>query len=166
MFLFSFWLRNGYKMISKLQNGCKMISKLWNGLRKSPSFAKSSPHYKNGLQASKWLRKCSKHQNGLRNSHLAGKCFRSPIATPCEITLGLQKTFFFIPFGCKMISKLQNDLQAIKMTCKMKRGLQKHFAKPREVVKMPTKPHTMHMKRRALSLRSHTWSLSFHFLPP
>ena len=59
-----------------------------------------------------------------------------------------------------MISKLQNDLQAIKMTCKMKRGLQKHFAKPREVVKMPTKPHTMHMKRRALSLRSHTKPLT------
>ena len=111
-----------------------------NGLRKSHSSAKPFPHCKNGLQASKWLRKCSRHQNGLRNSHLAAKCFRSPIATPCEITLGLQKTFFFIPFGCKMTSKLRNDLQAIKMTCKMKRGLQKHFAKPREVAKMPIKP--------------------------
>ena len=27
-FFFPLWLRNGYKMISKLQNGCKMISKL------------------------------------------------------------------------------------------------------------------------------------------
>ena len=47
---------------------------------------------------------------------------------------GLQKCFFF-PFGCKtwppsyeMASKLQNDVQ-------------KHFAKPREIAKMPTKPH-------------------------
>ena len=39
-----------------------------------------------------------------------------------------------------MISKIQNDLQAIKMTCKMKRGLRKHFAKPREVVKMRREP--------------------------
>ena len=39
-----------------------------------------------------------------------------------------------------MISKLRNDLQAIKMTCKMKRGLQKHFVKPREVAKMPIEP--------------------------
>ena len=27
------------------------------------------------------------------------------------------------------------------MTCKIERGLRKHFAKPREVVKMPRKPH-------------------------
>ena len=33
--------------------------------------------------------------------------------------------------------------------------VRKHFAKPRKVVKMPTKPRTMHLKRRALSLRSH-----------
>ena len=100
-------------------------------LRKSPSSKKSAPYCKNapGLK------------NGLQNSNLAAKCFRSPIATPCEILLGLWKMFFFIPFGCKMFSKLQNDLQAIKMTCKMKRGLQKHFAKPREVAKMLREPH-------------------------
>ena len=40
-----------------------------------------------------------------------------------------------------MISKLRNDLHAIKMTCKMKRGLRKHLAKPKEVAKMSTKPH-------------------------
>ena len=34
---------------------------------------------------------------------------------------------------------LRNHLQAIKMTCKMKGGLWKHLAKPREVVKMPKK---------------------------
>ena len=31
---------------------------------------------------------------------------------------------------------------------------------------LKTNHATMHLKRRALSLRSHTWSLSFHFLPP
>ena len=70
------------------------------------------------------------------------------------------KMFFFFPLGGKMISKIRNDLQAIKMTCKMKRGLQKHFAKPREVAKMPMlfslRLTTMHLKRRALSLGSHT----------
>ena len=66
IFIFSFWLPNGYK---------------------------------NGLQASKWLRKCSRHQNGLRNSPLVTKRFRSPIATPCEILLLLWKW----PFDCEMI---------------------------------------------------------------
>ena len=102
---------------------CHMpISQLRNGLRKSPSSTKSSPRcgndlqaskmgcdllfyvsfflldtkwIQNDLQASKWLRKCSRHQNGLRNSHLAAKCFCSPIATPCEIPLGLRKCFYF-----------------------------------------------------------------------
>ena len=124
-----------------------------------PNDFQTSKWLQNDLQASKWLRKCSRHQNGLRNSHLAAKCFRSPIATPCEIPLGLRKCVYFFsmgcknvflfPFGCKMISKIQNDLQAIKMTCKMKRGLRKHLAKPRKIVKMPTKPRTMHLKRRA-----------------
>ena len=56
---------------------------------------------------------------------------------------GMRSSFLclFFPFSCKMISNIQNDLQAIKMTCKMKRGLWKHLAKPREVAKMPTKPH-------------------------
>ena len=63
------------------------------------------------------------------------------------------KMFFFFPFRCKMISKQRN-------------GLWKHLVKPREIVKIPTKPRTMHLKRRALSLRSHTRSLSLHFWPP
>ena len=64
-----------------------------------------------------------------------------------------------------MISKLQNDLQAIKMTCKMKRGLQKHFAKPREVVKMPTKPHNHASKEESpLTEITHKASHSISYL--
>ena len=137
----------------------------------------------NELQAPKWLRKCSRLQSGLLNSPLAVKWFRSPIVPPvkssicCEndllivkwfpnfkmgyenasiFSMGCKNVFIFslwLPNGCEMTSKLRNDLQ-------------KHLAKPREIVKMPTKPRTMHLKRRALSLISHTWSLSFHFLPP
>ena len=81
MFLFSFWLPNGYK---------------------------------NDLQASQCLWKCSKHQNGLRNSHLAAKWFRNPIATPCEILHLLWKW----PFDCEMIFQtskwLWNDFQTSK----------------------------------------------------
>ena len=57
----------------------------------------------NDLQASKWLRKCSRHQNELRNSPLAAKWFRSPIATPCEIPLGLRKCVYFFSMGCKNV---------------------------------------------------------------
>ena len=61
---------------------------------------------------------------------------------------GLRKSPFSVkfPFCCEMISKLQNgceirnDLQIAKLTCEMEEGLQKHFAKPREVAKMPSEP--------------------------
>ena len=43
--------------------------------------------------------------------------------------------------GCEITSKLKNGLQIAKLTCEMEEGLQKHFAKPREVAKMPTEPH-------------------------
>ena len=69
--------------------------------------------------------------------------------------------FFFFPLGCKMISKLQNDLQAIKMTCKMKRGLRKHLAKPREIAKMPTKPRNHAFKEESpLTEITHTKPLT------
>ena len=42
--------------------------------------------------------------------------------------------------GCEITSKLRNDLQIAKLTCKIEEGLQKHLAKPREVVKMPIEP--------------------------
>ena len=122
----------------------KGVSQLRNGLRKSPSSTKSFPRCRNDLQASKmgcdllfyvsffllatkwlqndlqaskWLRKCSKHQNELRTSYLAAKWFRSPIATPWEILHLLRKW----PFDCEMIFQtskwLWNDLQNVKMGC-------------------------------------------------
>ena len=66
------------------------------------------------------VRKCSRLQNGLL------KCF--------YFSMGCKNVFSF-PFGCKtwppsyeMASKIQNDVQ-------------KHFAKPREIAKMPIEPH-------------------------
>ena len=42
--------------------------------------------------------------------------------------------------GCEITSKLRNGLQIAKLTCEMEGDLQKHFAKPREIAKMPTEP--------------------------
>ena len=42
--------------------------------------------------------------------------------------------------GCEITSKLRNGLQIAKLTCETEEGLQKHLAKPREVVKMPIEP--------------------------
>ena len=53
------------------------------------------------------------------------------MAFGCEITFGLQN-------GYEMNSKLRNHVQALKLTCEMEEGLQKHLAKPMEVAKMPT----------------------------
>ena len=44
--------------------------------------------------------------------------------------------------GYEITSKSRNDLQIVKLTCEMEEGLQKHLAKPREVVKMPIEPRT------------------------
>ena len=71
--------------------------------------------------------------------------------------MGCKNVFLFslwLPNGYEMTSKLRNDLQ-------------KHFVKPREVAKMPIEPRNHASKEeRALSLRSHTWNLSLHVLPP
>ncbi|WKA10540.1 hypothetical protein VitviT2T_028106 [Vitis vinifera] len=55
----------------------------------------------------------------------------SKLQNECEITSKLRN-------GYEIISKLQNGLQIVKLSCEMEEGLQKHFAKPREVAKMPT----------------------------
>ena len=68
---------------------------------------------RNDLQASKWLR------NHLQAVKWAAK----------------------LPIACKMTSKLRNGLQFAKLTCKLKGGLQKHLAKPREVAKITIEPH-------------------------
>ena len=77
------------------------------------------------------------------------------------------KMFFFFPFGCKMgcenvsffpfccemASKLRNGYKMAfrlqKLTCKIKRCLRKHFAKPREVVKMRRKPRNHASKEKS-----------------
>nr|CAN66472.1 hypothetical protein VITISV_023165 [Vitis vinifera] len=71
----------------------------------------------------------------------------------CEITFELRNGYEMISKlrndyemisklrnGCEITSKLRNGLQIAKLTCEMEEGLQKHFAKPREVAKMPTEP--------------------------
>ena len=122
---------------AKFPFGCEMISQPHSYPLWNPPFA---------LKMAFWLR------NDFPNFKMVVKWFPN-------FEMGCKNVFLFSLW-------LQDDLQAIKMTCKMEGGLKKHFAKPREVVKMPIEPRTMHLKRRALSLRSHTWSLSFHFLPP
>ncbi|RVW24051.1 hypothetical protein CK203_091308 [Vitis vinifera] len=68
------------------------------------------------------LRKCSKLQKWYVNMPLF-----------CEMISKLRN-------GCEITSKLRNGLQIAKLTCEMEGDLQKHFAKPREVAKMPTEP--------------------------
>ena len=108
----------------------------------------NAPSFKNGLRNShfvaKWFSKTSKWlQNDFQASKWVAKMFL--------FFHGLQKCFSF-PFGCKtwppsyeMASKLQNDVQ-------------KHFAKPREIAKMPTEPHN-HASKEESPLRSHMKSL-------
>ena len=166
------------------------ISQLWNGLRNSHFVAKWFPNFQMAVKWSSSFKMATKrfssfkmtakmflfspwavklpfgcemisqpHSYPLPNPSLAAKKMASKLQNGYDMISKLRN-------GYEMASKIQNDLQAIKMTCKMKRGLRKHFAKPRKVVKMPTKPRTMHLKRRALSLRSHTRILSLHFLSP
>ena len=78
---------------------------------------------RNDLQASEWLRKCSKLKKWSVNMPLF-----------CEMISKLWN-------GCEITYKLRNGLQIAKLICEMEEGLQKHFAKPREVAKMPTEPH-------------------------
>ena len=92
------------------------------------------------FQTSKWL------QNDFHASKWAAKMFL--------FFHGLQKCFSF-PFGCKtwppsyeMASKLQNDMQ-------------KHFVKPKEIAKMPTKLHNHASKEeKPLTEITHTKPLT------
>ena len=99
-------LRSAVRPFHSCEMGCKNSPPPWN----PPPAVKM-------LQASKWLWKCSRLQNGLRNSPLAAKWFHSPIATPCQILHLLQKW----PFDCEMIfqtlkssTRCKNDPQASK----------------------------------------------------
>ena len=74
----------------------------------------------------------SKLQNGCENAP-SFKKWSVNMPLFCEMISKLWK-------GCEITSKLRNDLQIAKLTCKMEEGLQKHLAKPREVVKMPSEP--------------------------
>ena len=61
----------------------------------------------------------------------------------CEITFELWndcKMISKLRNGCEITSKHRKGLQIPKLTCEMEEGLQKHFAKLREVAKMPTEP--------------------------
>ena len=104
-------------------------SKLVANERNTCFVHKTNPSFKNGMRSSFLCfffpfgyqmdtKMASKHQNGLRNSHLA---FRSPIATPCEIPLGLLKCFYFFYGLQKCVSFflwLKNGLQAMKWFAK------------------------------------------------
>ena len=133
------------KKASKFRNGCEMIFKLQNGLRKWLFVTK---WFSNFQMAMKWSPNFQMAMKWSPTFKMATKWFSSfkmflffPWAAKMFLFFPwAAKMFFFFPFGCKMISKIRNDLQAIKMTCKIKRGLRKHFAKPREVVKMRREP--------------------------
>ena len=79
----------------------------------------------------------------------------SKLRNGCEMISKLQN-------GCEITSKLQKGLQIAKLTCEMEGDLQKHFAKPREVAKMPTKPydHAYEEESPAYLEITHTKSLT------
>ena len=95
--------------------------------------AKSLLSCEMGCENSPPLRKCSKLQKWSVNMPLFCEMI-SKLWNGCEMISKLWN-------GCKITSKLRNGLQIEKLTCEMEEGLQKHFSKPREVVKMPTEPH-------------------------
>ena len=106
----------------------------------------SSPHFKlrNGYEMG------CENISPLRNHLWAAKL---PIA--CEMISKLRK-------GCEITSKHRNGLQIVKLTCEMAGDLQKHFAKPREVVKMPSEPcnHAYEEESPAHPGITHTKSLT------
>ena len=144
--------------------GCFVVAKPPSGTR-VPFHSPTLPfcnceigHWlRNGCENAIWLRKwllATKSPYGLRNGlwnwPLAAK-WATKMAFGCEM-------------GCENASWLRNHLQASKLTCEMEGDLRKHLTKLMEVVKMPTKPRTMHLKRRdPHTLRSRTPSLSLHF---
>ena len=76
---------------------------------------------RNNFQASKWLRKCFHFLHELRNSPLATKWFRSPIATPCQILHLLQKWPLSFKMSCENVFLFSLWLQkwppSYKMIC-------------------------------------------------
>ena len=76
---------------------------------------------------------------------------------------GLQKMFLSFPWAAKMFFFFPLATRwspSYEMICKNTLWSQGKLRKCQQSLT------TMHLKRRSLSLRSHTWSLSFHFLPP
>ena len=67
-----------------------------------------------------------------------------------------------MPLCCKITSKLRNGLQIAKLTYEMEGDLQKHFAKLREVAKMPIEPcnHAYEEESPAHPRITHTKSLT------
>ena len=115
------------------------ISQLRNGLQKSSPLQNPPPTVETISKLQKW--DAIYFFMFLFSFWLPNGCkMISKLQNDFQALKWAAEIFFFFSLGCKMISKIQNDFQAIKMTCKMKRGLRKHLAKPREIAKMPTKP--------------------------
>ena len=106
-------------LILKLRYTCEITFELWNGCEMISKLW-------NGCEM------ISKLQNGCENAS-SFKKWSVNMPLFCEMISKLWN-------GCKITSKHRNGLQIAKLTCKMEEGLQKRFAKPREVAKMLTEP--------------------------
>ena len=137
----SFW---SCDMAAKSPLSCEITFEQWNGYEMSREI---NFGLRNHFWASEWLRKCSKLQKWSVNMPLF-----------CEMISKLRN-------GCEITSKLRNGLQIAKLTCEMEGDLQKHFAKPREVAKMPIEPYNHASKEESpLTEITHEVSHSISYL--
>ena len=105
-------------------------------------FQHSSPHFEAAIQLRNHFLEHESHFEA-PYTHFAAAKWAAKSILGCEITFELRNGCEMISKlqnGCEITSKLRNGLQIAKLTCEMEGDLQKHFAKPREVAKMPTEP--------------------------